>query len=135
MGLPTTSWTWIWHLAAPEKLKLFIWCIFHYALPTMALLNHRGMAPNSTCPRCQATGETILHCLRDCVPSTVIWHALGFNSNYFLFQVDAITWLREQITKDSVNMFLAGVWWIWRCRNASCLAKTVILANRWESTS
>lgn len=79
----------------------------------------------------------LLHCLRDYVASSAIWHGLGFHTTSFFFQVDAISWLREETSKDSVNMFLAGVWWIWRSRNSSCLAhdtisvaKSVLFANR-----
>lgn len=81
----TTSWSWIWRLAAPEKLKIFIWCISHNAIPTLDLLHHRGMAPNNISSRCKEVEETIFHCLCDYSASSSIWHALGFNSvDFFL---------------------------------------------------
>lgn len=57
----TISWSWLWHIVAPEKLKFFLWTALHTSLPTRSLLCKRGMLHSDTCPRCNQATETILH--------------------------------------------------------------------------
>lgn len=81
------SWKWIWRLPVPEKIKFFIWTACHHSLPTRSLLLNRGMLNSSSCPRCSANEESIMHCLQDCTFPRQIWLSLGFdNINFFLEQ-------------------------------------------------
>ncbi|CAJ2628591.1 unnamed protein product [Trifolium pratense] len=45
------TWSWIWKLKVPEKIKFLIWLACHDSVPTLMLLHHRNMALSSTCPR------------------------------------------------------------------------------------
>jgi hypothetical protein len=64
--LNSVTWSWLWRLPAPEKVKFHIWSLIHNALPTREMLSHRGMLQGNLCPRCSQSTETVLHCLRDC---------------------------------------------------------------------
>lgn len=137
---PNLSWSWIWKTATPEKLKFFIWCMCHRAIPTMSLLHHRGMAPSDMCQRCRIAEESILHCVRDCHAPRSVWLSLGFSTNEFFLQDDVMLWIKEGLASGHTNRFLVGLWWNWKTRNACCLGnetfthlQTVISANRWEA--
>ncbi|MCH79684.1 RNA-directed DNA polymerase (Reverse transcriptase) [Trifolium medium] len=81
------SWSWLWHLPAPEKLKFFLWTMLHNSLPTREMLSHRGIINDNLCPRCNIHAETTLHCLRDCNFVKTIWNSIGFSDQDF-FQGD-----------------------------------------------
>ncbi|PNY07262.1 ribonuclease H [Trifolium pratense] len=74
------SWSLLWHLPAPEKLKFFLWTTIHNSLPTREMLTHRGILHGNLCPRCNTHLETTLHCLRDCDFAQSIWKSTGFSS-------------------------------------------------------
>ncbi|CAJ2644087.1 unnamed protein product [Trifolium pratense] len=82
------SWSWIWKLAAPEKIKFFIWCVCHHVIPTLSLLCRRNLAPYDIFPRCSISEETILHCMRDCNTAKRIWNSLGFQFAAFFHSSD-----------------------------------------------
>jgi len=42
-AVETVSWTWIWQLPAPEKVKFFLWTALQNSLPTLWMLSHRGV--------------------------------------------------------------------------------------------
>jgi len=54
------SWTWIWKLKLPEKLKFMFWLACHNSVPTLSLLNHRNFSPSIVCTRCILAKETFL---------------------------------------------------------------------------
>jgi len=97
---------------------------------TLSLLNHRNLAPNALCPRCSSSEETFLHCIRDCPTSTRLWHALGFTSVEFFSNTDVSCWLKQGLTTQSSNIFVAGVWWSWRNWNSICFSNISILTYR-----
>ncbi|CAJ2637225.1 unnamed protein product [Trifolium pratense] len=120
------SWTWLWNISAPEKLKFFLWTALHNSLPTREMLCHRNMLQANHCPRCNQEIETTLHCLRDCDFAVRLWHSIGFTDQAFYRENDLYNWLRIGIQGKSVFMFLAAVWWLWRARNLLCLANELV---------
>lgn len=122
-AIPTkmSSWSWIWKLKIPEKFKLLIWLACHNAVPTLSLLQDRHIAPSATCSRCGEDDETLMHCLRDCNYSKIIWTNLGYTAQDF-FDETAHNWLRNNATNTHSSIFLAGLWWSWRHRNQICLS-------------
>ena len=95
-------------------------------VPTLSLLNHRNLTPNVLCPRCSSSEETFLHCIRDCLTSTHLWHTLGFTSVEFFSNIDASSWLKQGLTSQSSNIFAAGVWY----QNSFCFSNFSIPAYR-----
>lgn len=56
--------SWIWRLAAPEKIKFLIWTACHKTLPMRSMLQTRGMLQSANFPRCTTVSESIMCCLR-----------------------------------------------------------------------
>jgi ribonuclease HI len=108
-------------LAAPEKLKFFIWTACQNSLPTRTLLNRRGMYHSPSCPRCPTEEETFFHCIRDCGYASRLWISLGFDNINFFMDQDISSWLRRGVDCDRSCTFLAACWWIWRARNSLCM--------------
>ncbi|KAK2368688.1 hypothetical protein QL285_081866 [Trifolium repens] len=118
---PLHSWSWIWKLQLPKKIKFFFWLACHNSVPTISLLNHRKMSHTATCTRCGTQDESFLHCIRDCEFSHSLWNHIGFNNLEFFSNSDAYDWLKLGATGSQSLLFSAGVWWCWRHRNLVCL--------------
>lgn len=108
-AIPTTmsSWSWIWKLKIPEKFKLLIWLACHNAVPTLSLLLHCHIAPSATCSRCGEDDETLMHCLRDCNYSKIIWTNLSYIAKDF-FDETAHNWLRNNATNTQSSLQASG---------------------------
>ncbi|GAU17063.1 hypothetical protein TSUD_105620 [Trifolium subterraneum] len=120
------SWSWLWHIEAPEKIKFFLWTALHNALPTRAMLSHRRLLSVHVCPRSDIAEETIMHCLRDCEFVKHLWKTIGFTDQTFFHGDNLYAWLRKGCDSPSMFMFLAALWWIWRARNKLCLANELV---------
>ncbi|KAK4717875.1 hypothetical protein R3W88_016213 [Solanum pinnatisectum] len=55
------NFNWIWKIKAPNKIKLFIWLLYHKKLPTNQYLNLIGMNMSFVCTFCETANETINH--------------------------------------------------------------------------
>jgi hypothetical protein len=102
----------LWHIPASEKVKFFLWSALHNALPTKAMLSHRGMPHSTLCSRCNLDDETTLYCLRDCEFVKSFWKSIGFVEQTFFQGNKLYEWLRNGINGPSVFLFLAAVLWI-----------------------
>ncbi|KAJ1376166.1 Ribonuclease H domain [Sesbania bispinosa] len=120
-------WRWIWHLAAPEKVRFMLWLALHDSLPTKEVLHRRHISDSALCPRCTIQPESIIHCLRDCSKARLIWDRLGFTTQPHFFDHDLMHWLKKHAKHSSEILFLATIWWIWLWRN-----KEVFDTDRWE---
>ncbi|GAU22350.1 hypothetical protein TSUD_106780 [Trifolium subterraneum] len=124
--ISVASWSWLWHVSAPEKLKFFFWTMLHNSLPTRDMLAHRGIITRNLCPRCSNHAETTIHCLRDCDFVNRIWKSIGFLDQNFFQGVDVYAWLHNGLNSPTMMLFIAGIWWIWRARNAMCLDSEMV---------
>jgi len=118
----TLSWSWIWELKLPEKIKFLVWLASHNSVPTLSLLNHRNIAPTATCSRCNLHVESFLHCVRDCHYSTNIWQHSRFNDPDFFSNLIDHDWLKDGLMDPQCFLFAACLWWAWRHRNNMCLS-------------
>ncbi|XP_028059243.1 uncharacterized protein LOC114262983 [Camellia sinensis] len=66
------DWGWIWKLKFPQKLKSFLWLVFHEKIPTNKMRNLRGLISDPNCPYC-ANVEDIEHLLWFCPQAIQIW--------------------------------------------------------------
>ncbi|KAK2405415.1 hypothetical protein QL285_054655 [Trifolium repens] len=120
------SWSWLWRLPAPEKIKFLFWTMLHNALPTREMLSHRGIINNNLCPRCNNNVETLLHCLRDCIFVKSVWKSIGFYKQIFFQEDNLYDWLRNGTHSALMFPFMAAVWWIWRARNTLCMDNELV---------
>lgn len=103
------------------------------SIPTLLLLHHKNVTPSPTCTRCGVFDEIVFHCLRDCNYSAIIWHHLGFIEPSFFLAACIRYWLRDVLNSSRTILFAAGLWWVWRQRNAMCLNDEVISLHRLTS--
>jgi len=115
------SWSCIWKLKLPEKLKFLFWLACHNSAPTLLLLNHRNIAPLVVCSPCGLEDETFLHCVHDSTFSRAIWHHAGFLDTSFFANMEVSVWLKDGSMGTQSFLFASSVWWAWRHRNLMCL--------------
>lgn len=60
---------------SPE-IWFFVWLVMHKRIPVNEYRAHIGLVTDDYCDRCQATIETLVHCLRDCTSSMAVWETL-----------------------------------------------------------
>lgn len=96
---PIKPWARLWKLHTPEKVKFFLWQVYHERLPTNQLRVMRGLTMSGECPfECQRE-ETILHILRDCEIAREVWTPLVHFTNRFAFFSSSLqVWLQENMT-------------------------------------
>lgn len=117
-----------WKMKIPQKLKVFIWLIFHNKLPTNFLRAKRGMIISDLCPRCNNSPETINHLFRDCPKAIQLWDKFqtgramrtGFESSTF-------DWVSHNLKRSRIlhlnkdipwnTLFCTILWQIWKDRN------------------
>lgn len=114
---PILSWAWVWKLRVPENLRHFIWQIMHGGLPCNVLRVHRHLTSDSSCQKCGAPQETILHMLRDCPTISNAWERLGFTLLPNFFVDDYGNWMQGFASQDRGIVFIVTCWVIWRARN------------------
>jgi len=57
---------WIWKINTMPKIQIFLWQLFHEALPVTSTLLRRGLNLNPTCSLCREDIEIIDHLFKDC---------------------------------------------------------------------
>ncbi|XP_057452893.1 uncharacterized protein LOC130744751 [Lotus japonicus] len=114
---PQEDWTWVWRLAVPEKIRLFVWRALHGALPVNEKRFHCHLATTAACSRCSFGQEDCLHCLRDCPHSMELWSRLGALSWTNFRAADYRVWIISQAKGPNAIKFVAGMWGVWKWRN------------------
>ena len=66
------SWTSLWKIKAPAKVKMFLWRLAKQSLPTSDVLHHRHILASSTCGICGAD-DSWRHSLLDCTMARCVW--------------------------------------------------------------
>lgn len=66
----------LWTLQLPEKIKITLWKVYNDFIPTYANLNKRNIPTPVVCPLCQESTETIDHLLRFCSVTSQILRVL-----------------------------------------------------------
>ncbi|KAG5529761.1 hypothetical protein RHGRI_030220 [Rhododendron griersonianum] len=122
------GWKWFWKLKIPEKLKTFIWTIFHNKLPTNLLRAQRGMSSLDSCPRCNAGPEDINHLFRTCLKAVDTWRATACGQSMRgNLNVPLMDWFGQNLRKTKLIgvsykipwniLFISTIWQIWKDRN------------------
>ncbi|KAJ0960949.1 hypothetical protein J5N97_001161 [Dioscorea zingiberensis] len=61
-----SGWKKLWKLNCVPKVSMFLWKFLHGRLPTKSFLFHIGIGPESPCPMCNLSPETISHLFQEC---------------------------------------------------------------------
>ncbi|KAK4731399.1 hypothetical protein R3W88_024387 [Solanum pinnatisectum] len=72
---PNKRFEWIWSAKAPNKIKTFLWLLYHWRPPTNHSLHHTGLNVNPKCQYSDNSKEDTTHIFFQCPNS------LFFRSN------------------------------------------------------
>ncbi|XP_074278207.1 uncharacterized protein LOC141601801 [Silene latifolia] len=126
------SWVWksIWKVPVIPRIKVFMWQLFHNAIPTKVNIARRLGSDDVACPRCHSERETCDHAIRGCGWGEGVWEEMGFDMGVWRDGMVVRDWvegmLRELGEKEKV-MFLVTCWVLWEKRN-----RLVFSGERWD---
>lgn len=121
---------WVWRLPYSQKLKFFIWLATQHKIASNKLRKIRKLTENANCGICDGVEESVLHILRDCSAARRIWLRLLNLNQWTVFKgLEDQQWLRQNLMRmepicqkfQSIPwsmIFVAGIWEIWKARNA-----------------
>jgi hypothetical protein len=113
-------WKTIWHMKLPSKIRIFAWRTCKQGLPTMEILQRRGLNVNPSCPRCNEGAESISHAIWECSKIREIWR-LGDFLDILPVQVsdvrEIILILMEKGLIGQLEFFWMVAWNVWWDRN------------------
>ena len=117
------SWKWLWKLAIPSKIKIFIWRLLHGMLATGSELLRRKLTNDGSCIRCGETMESQEHLFRNCSWAANFWYISRMR---ILITVEdrnssLSDWIHKQksiLPTEGFQMFLLFLWYIWYARNS-----------------
>lgn len=67
-------WSILWKIKVPAKIKLFMWQALHQILPTLCLIENRGIQVNTSCRWCNEAPENFKHLLWECSLARQCWN-------------------------------------------------------------
>jgi ribonuclease HI len=120
-----TKWKRIWKLNVPERVRTFMWMMFHERLLTNSLKNTMGVS-HRMCTFCGDVEETVLHAMRDCPRAMEIWSSvISFSERGRFYMSGFQHWIDHNLT-NSFQWSGSGNWcdfWalvchsLWQWRN------------------
>lgn len=66
------SWSKLWKVKVPSKIKVLLWRLVHCSLPIADVLNHHNMATSSCCVVC-GDADSWRHSLIRCTMALCVW--------------------------------------------------------------
>ena len=123
---PDWAHKWIWTVDTMPKIQIFLWQLFHNALPVRDTLFHRGLPLDPLCPLCLQEVESIEHLFVHCplsqrvsqlatqhgwLPSTFRWDSI-YDLRLQLQTFQSCT--RRRSLMQQLSFLL---WTIWKHRN------------------
>ncbi|XVF88802.1 hypothetical protein PTKIN_Ptkin19aG0080700 [Pterospermum kingtungense] len=115
----------IWHFETdetPNKIKAFLWRVYHNSMPVMIELARMHIPVSPICQRCKNSLETLEHALRGCPRALEVWRHLTFqwdndiggNSDF-----EARRFLKQgwSLAGEQIQQFIVTIWAIWNDRN------------------
>ncbi|CAN1188832.1 Putative ribonuclease H protein At1g65750 [Linum perenne] len=113
------DWRLAWRWKGPNRIKHFIWLVFHNRILTNEERNRRHLTNQVVCPRCSIHSESLSHVIRDCCFALQVWENVlpnlitdGDSS------LDFKQWWREKLADDTSSISVGvTAWVIWKARN------------------
>lgn len=119
----------VWSLAAPPKIKNFLWRVVSGIVPVADLIASRGLKVDSMCQICGLEGKSINHVLFLCSLARQMWAlsiyhnpVCGFNSASVYENVHSllVNLRNKNIPLEIRKSFLWILWYLWKNRNSLC---------------
>lgn len=116
------SWTQLWKVRIPSKIRVFVWRLAHTFIPTGIVRHERRMADTPACSLCGAVEDTWRHSLLNCLLARCVWaledHDLVGHviSNQTEDPKLWLFWLFETTNQQDLARVLVTMWAIWWAR-------------------
>lgn len=139
-GVSGFKWLRLWNLAAPPKIKNFMWRVMHYCLPTLENLRRKCVDVLSTCQMCRLSTESLDHSLLACPFANQCWDLCNLDKSRPLGQSISQVVINafESLPQSELQIFRALMWSIWNHRNSvvwnSKYKNSVLVINEASST-
>ncbi|CAM8948837.1 unnamed protein product [Rhodiola kirilowii] len=129
-------WRKVWRVKVQSKIKIFMWRVFHNALPTADNLVRRGCQTELMCKVCGRAADSICHVLLNCDWAVAMWQDVLRGKQLWLSGWrDPADWMWETVRsfslKDLPAVFSAA-YAIWFNRNSVWHGKGC-LEVRWSA--
>ncbi|KAF7836704.1 ribonuclease H [Senna tora] len=118
--VPESLWKSIWKLPILSRFKVFLWRACLDIIPTIDVLERRGMVINEKCCWCNAEEETCYHVLVECDRLKQVWDAAYFDFKGRRSHVSLLEWMVvewEEWGRDKRCVFAMTLYFIWEARN------------------
>jgi ribonuclease HI len=115
-----------WKLAAPHKVKLFLWRSLRGCLPVRSHLVQRGVQCHNKCPHYDRVEENEWHCFFGCNTAADVWKETNERqiiSNYTenaMGFVEMMFRLINEVEPTKVARIVMTMWALWWRRNQRC---------------
>ena len=123
------NWQVIWKAPVPQRVRFFLWLVFHGRVMTNAARFLRGLTEDPRCYVCGYVEENIDHILRRCPATTVVWRSLGWDGEGSFINEDFKGWLTRNLSlkackkgEEWPRAFAMTCWWLWKWRNERIFA-------------
>ena len=122
MAADKNSWSQLWKVKVPSKIRVFVWRLAHTSIPTGLVRHVRHMAESTACSICGAMEDTWRHSLLSCRMARCVWaleddelveHMISNqteDARLWLF------WLFENTNQRDLARILVTMWAIWWAR-------------------
>ncbi|KAK4718482.1 hypothetical protein R3W88_016820 [Solanum pinnatisectum] len=77
---PNVKFKWIWAVNAPNKIRTFLWLLYHRRLPTNHSLKERGINVDPKCSYCDYPKEDSDHIFFACPSMLNFWNTIQARS-------------------------------------------------------
>jgi ribonuclease HI len=121
-GSGDETWSKVWKMIVPPKVKVFWWRVLHEFLPAKEILNRRHIDPTAFCERCGAERESINHALIECTVAKIFWQQIKQLTGAKLPHLHHATWasdlMRDEVCNEkNRSIFIIGMYSLWTQRN------------------
>ncbi|KAL4272707.1 hypothetical protein GQ457_13G011180 [Hibiscus cannabinus] len=69
-------WSKLWKIPVPQRVRVFMWLVFHQRIMTNVERTRRHLASSDLCVICCTEAETIEHALRSCSKARQAWESV-----------------------------------------------------------
>lgn len=117
------SWSGIWKLKVPPKVKNLVWRMCRGCLPTRVRLLDKGVQCSTHCVSCNSNHEDLAHLIFYCPFTVQVWHMTGiWGAIQHAIQstasaVETIFLLLDTLSAEQNQQLAATLWSLWKHRN------------------
>ncbi|KAL4353002.1 hypothetical protein GQ457_06G021180 [Hibiscus cannabinus] len=118
-------WQHIWKVQVPQRIRVFIWLVYHDRLFTNVERVRGHLASSELCELCGRDREDLEHVLRSCIMARNVWLlAIPTETRHIFFNLPFMDWVYKNLFDHSFMVtelnwstrFAVLCWLIWKRR-------------------